>query len=111
MRPFRIAELGLVVLLATCASPTEPGFLRTEILQVAASTVACEGVGPRRCLQVRHADTAPWSLFYDEIEGFAHVPGFQVELRVAVFRVADPPLDGSALRYRLLQELKRVAVM
>lgn len=110
MRPCRVGIPGLLALLAACASPTDAGFLRTEVLQVAAAKVACEGVGPRSCMQVRHAETEPWSLFYDEIEGFTHVAGFQVELRVAVFRVADPPQDGSALRYRLVQELERVAV-
>lgn len=102
--------LGLLVLQAACASPTDNGFLRTEVLQVAASMVPCVGVGPRSCMQVRHADNQPWTLFYDQIEGFTHVAGFQVTLRVAVYQVENPPADGSALRYRLLQELSRVAI-
>ena len=96
-------------LLASCESLTDPPFVRTEVMQVAAFRVDCVGVGPQTCMQVRHHDDEPWSLFYDGIEGFTHEAGFAYELLVAVYRVPNPPADGSSVAYRLVKKLKRVA--
>ena len=96
-------------LLASCASLTEPAFIRTEVLQVAAFQVDCVGVEPQTCMQVRHDDGEPWSFFYGGIDGFTHETGFEYTLWVAVYRVRNPPADGSSLDYRLVKQLRRVA--
>ena len=77
--------------------------MATEHIFVGPHRVPCEGSYPQECLQVRRSLTSEWELFYDEIEGFVHVPGTTYELVVAVDQIADPPADASSLRYRLVE--------
>ncbi|MDR2885157.1 MAG: DUF4377 domain-containing protein [Rikenellaceae bacterium] len=48
---------------------------------------------------VKESTDGPWEYFYDGIEGFTYVAGFEYCLRVKVYEVKDPPADGSSLRY------------
>jgi hypothetical protein len=73
-------------------------------LHVAAEAVPCEGgAGPQQCLQVRSSPDAPWELFYDEIEGFEFLPGFESDLLVEIADVTELAEDASALRYSLVE--------
>lgn len=72
-----------------------------KTLFVSETLVDCEGEGPRKCMQVRESESAPWELFYDAIEGFTHEEGNTYELRVAVTR------EGPRLRYELLEMVKK----
>jgi heat shock protein HslJ len=58
-------------------------------------------------LQIREDPADDYELFYDQIEGFNFEPGFEYELRVLREPVADPPADGSAFRYSLVEEVNR----
>ena len=107
----RRALLALLLALVTsCESSTGLDLERLEVLQVAAVQVDCMGLVPQKCLQVRTDDNEPWRRLYDGIEGFTHTEGFEYTLRVALFRVKNPPADGSSRQYRLVRELRRVAV-
>ena len=108
MRRLRLA-FALVLLAAGCSTPTEPTFVRTETMFVAAVTIDCVGLGPMTCLQVRSHPAAAWSRFHGGIEGFSHVEGVEYELLVAVYRVHNPPADGSSVEYRLIRVVSRVA--
>lgn len=70
----------------------------------------CEGESPRKCMQVRETPEGEWTFFYDSIEGFDYEETYQYELRVEVKPVADPPADGSSLRYRLVQVVSKTKV-
>ncbi|MAX56536.1 MAG: hypothetical protein CL537_13670 [Alcanivoracaceae bacterium] len=98
--------IGLLLLLTACSEPQPEG----ELLYVAPYTSACIGAGPMDCMRVRHSETENYQLFYNTIEGFQFEQGFRYTLRVAVSEVENPPADGSALRYRLLEVLNREAV-
>lgn len=104
---------GLTTLVACgSADPTEPapddveppqmaeGELKT--LYVGPELVDCVGVGPMQCMQVRENPADPYTLFYQQIEGFTFEPGFEYELLVRVITVENPPADGSSLRYTLV---------
>jgi len=54
-------------------------------------------------MQVRESESEPWTLFYDRIVGFTYEEGHAYELRVALEPNPNPPADGSALRYRLVE--------
>jgi hypothetical protein len=62
------------------------------------------------CLQVREAADRPWQYFYSDIEGFTFEPGFDYELRVREEKVANPPADGSSLRWTLVRVVSKQAV-
>lgn len=97
----------LLIMSSACGRSTEPEVLRETTLFVAAQRVPCLGAFPQSCLQVRESTVAAWTLFYDDIAGFAFEPGFEYELRVRIVRVTNPPVDGSTLRYELIRQVKR----
>lgn len=89
--------------LAACTPGTE------KTLYVAPERRPCTGVAPMECLQVRDAPDRPWQNFYSEIEGFTHEPGYRYELRVREDRGANPPADGSSLRWTLVKVVSKQA--
>lgn len=79
----------------------------TRTVYVAPQAVRCTGVAPMDCLQVRSSPAEPWSLWYAGIEGFAYQPGYQYVLEVDEYRVAQPPADGSSIRWVLKRVVER----
>ena len=71
-------------------------------LFVGPERVDCVGVAPQECLQVKRGADAEYELFYDSIDGFTFVPGYNYELRVLQTPVENPPADASSLAYTLL---------
>lgn len=79
----------------------------TRTVYVAPQAARCTGVAPMDCLQVRSSPAEPWSLWYAGIEGFAYQPGYQYVLEVDEYRVAQPPADGSSIRWVLKRVVER----
>lgn len=79
----------------------------SRTVYVAPQPVRCTGVAPVDCLQVRSSPAEPWSLWYAGIEGFAYQPGYQYVLEVDEYRVAQPPADGSSIRWVLKRVVER----
>ncbi|SMC23535.1 Heat shock protein HslJ [Andreprevotia lacus DSM 23236] len=75
-------------------------------LSVAPQKVGCSGVGKMECLQVRSKDSEPWTLLYQQIEGFESKPGVSYRLRVREEAVANPPADAPATRLILVDILE-----
>ncbi|MGV3522999.1 MAG: DUF4377 domain-containing protein [Candidatus Sericytochromatia bacterium] len=88
---------------APSASPESSGEEMT--LEVKGEQVACTGVAPQQCLQIRRAGETNWSLWYSGIEGFVFTPGQTQTLIVRVEQMANPPADGSSLRYHQVRVL------
>ncbi|KVU68046.1 hypothetical protein WK71_15930 [Burkholderia ubonensis] len=59
------------------------------------------------CLQVRDRPDGEWSLWYAGIEGFDFKPGFLYELQIDECKVAQPPADGSSIRWVLKRVVSR----
>ncbi|WP_322024083.1 DUF4377 domain-containing protein [Burkholderia sp. BCC1977] len=79
----------------------------TRTVYVAPQAARCTGVAPMDCLQVRSNPAEPWGLWYAGIEGFAYQPGYQYVLEVDEYRVAQPPADGSSIRWVLKRVVER----
>ncbi|MGU7812937.1 DUF4377 domain-containing protein [Burkholderia sp. AW49-1] len=79
----------------------------TRTVYVAPQAARCTGVAPMDCLQVRSSPAEPWSVWYAGIEGFAYQPGYQYVLEVDEYRVAQPPADGSSIRWVLKRVVER----
>ena len=94
---------------ATAPNATRPadGTPVTQTVSVAPQSARCQGVAPRECLQVRSSPSEPWSLWYAGIEGFAYQPGYLYTLEVDEYRVAQPPADGSSIRWVLKRVVER----
>lgn len=114
----RIAAVALVLVgLVACGRNTAPpveaaasaGIEKT--LFIAPERKPCTGVAPMECLQVRESPDRPWQYFYSEIEGFTFEPGFDYELRVREEKVANPPADGSSLRWTLVKVVSKRAAL
>ncbi|MBN3737887.1 MULTISPECIES: DUF4377 domain-containing protein [Burkholderia] len=79
----------------------------TKTVYVAPQSARCTGVAPMECLQVRGSPSEPWSLWYAGIEGFAYQPGYLYTLEIDEYRVAQPPADGSSIRWVLKRVVER----
>lgn len=86
----------------------QPTLLTKDVtLIVAPQNIACMGVVPMRCLQVKIDDAKNWSAHYENIEGFIFIPGFEYTLLVRITWIDKPLADGSSARFTLLRELSR----
>ena len=79
-------------------------------LYVGPETVDCLGVGPQTCLQVRYAPDDDYELFYSSIDGFEYAPGYEYELLVQKTPMANPPADGSAIAWQLVDVVVQTPV-
>lgn len=114
---FGAAVIAGSMLVAGCqadAAATAPNATRaadakpvTKTVYVAPQSARCTGVAPMECLQVRSSPSEPWSLWYAGIEGFAYQPGYLYTLEVDEYRVAQPPADGSSIRWVLKRVVER----
>jgi hypothetical protein len=108
MTRFLVATmLGLALSPIVGCGARHPSAAEVLTLEVGPQTVACTGEAPQRCLRVRRTPDAPWTNFYGTIQGFTHEEGYLYRLEVDRQRVARPPADGSAYRYRLLRILSK----
>lgn len=82
----------------------------TKTLFVGPELVDCTGVAPQKCLQVKEDPDGEYQFFYSNIEGFTFEPGYEYELLVSVETVANPPADGSSLRYTLIEVVNKMPV-
>ncbi|MFN2145924.1 MAG: DUF4377 domain-containing protein [Anaerolineales bacterium] len=119
----------LILLLAACAgnpapeddlansedkAPLEPVESESAKLsvQIAPELADCEGgAGPQKCMRVKFEDGTDWQYFYDQIEGFDYQPGYEYTLMVEKVDLADPPADGSSIRYVLVEEVSKREVL
>lgn len=69
--------------------------------------VDCVGVGPQKCLQVKEAEDAEWTLFYSSIQGFEYEEGYTYKLEVRKEDVPNPPADAPSIRYILVKEISK----
>lgn len=66
---------------------------------------------PRGCFQTWRLpeNTLYGFIFKNEIRGFTYEEGYEYTLRVALERVANPPADGSSVKYHLVRVEGKVA--
>ena len=85
------------------ATPTDPDQVST--VTVGPYREHCVGVAPQMCLVVND------ELFYDEIDGFDHQPGYQYRLRIEQYDrwpgQTEIPQDTGRYGYRLLEILEK----
>ena len=108
-----LAVTSFLLILAGCSTPTteatvdpstETGNATIEkTLFVGPERVDCVGVAPQKCYQFKEDPSEERRFFYGEITGFEYEPGYQYELRVCEETVANPPADGSSLRWELIE--------
>jgi heat shock protein HslJ len=87
----------------TTSGDTVESMPTEKTLIVGPELVECTGVAPMMCMQVKENPEDDWQLFYDQIEGFTHEPGFDTVLRVSVSPVPNAPADASSLAYSLIE--------
>ncbi len=120
-----IVALGLPTLLAGCtpvatsetpgeataaANTTGESMVTERTLIVGPELVDCTGVAPMKCMQVKEKPEDDWTLFYDQIAGFTHEPGYEYVLLVSVAPVPGAPADASSLSYRLIEVVSKTPV-
>ena len=81
-----------------------------KLIHVSAETRPCTAVAPMARLQVREKESDPWQLHYSGIVDFEPRPGIEYRLRIIVEKVANPPADGSSIRWTLDQVIEQRVV-
>ncbi|MBK1897053.1 DUF4377 domain-containing protein [Chryseobacterium paridis] len=94
-----------VVTQCTTAAKVSDGNEKTLI--VGPQTADCTGVAPMKCLQVKENASENWGNFYSNIEGFTYEPGYEYVLKVKTEKIANPPADGSSIKYTLLKQVSK----
>lgn len=89
----------------TASVNTSNGDEKTFI--VGPETADCTGVSPMKCLQVKETPSASWTNFYSNIEGFTYEPGYEYVLKVKTEKIANPPADGSSIKYTLVKQVSK----
>ncbi|MGU7783148.1 DUF4377 domain-containing protein [Burkholderia sp. PU8-34] len=79
-----------------------------KTIYVAPQKARCVGVAPMECLRVKDRPDADWSFWYAGIEGFDFQPGFLYVLEIDEYKAAQPPADGSSIRWVLKRVVSRV---
>ncbi|MDH3203353.1 MAG: DUF4377 domain-containing protein [Nitrosopumilus sp.] len=79
----------------------------TKTMFVGPELVDCVGVGPQKCMMVKESADSDWMNFYNKIQGFEFVPGYEYKLRVNVSEVKNPPADASSLKYDLVEVVSK----
>ncbi len=74
---------------------------------VGPQTADCTGVAPMKCLQVKETPSGDWTNFYTNIEGFTYEPGYEYVLKVKTEKIANPPADGSSIKYTLVKQVSK----
>ncbi|MGL5031625.1 MAG: DUF4377 domain-containing protein [Aeromonas sp.] len=99
--------ISAALLLSGCQSAPAPS--PEETLYINSQWVDCVGVAPMKCMQVRRNKLQPWTLFYQDIEGFQFEPGYRYQLTVSKEQLTDVPADAPSLRYQLIKVVNKVA--
>jgi len=76
-------------------------------LYVAPKQVDCTGVSDQQCYLIRSSTTGNWILHYQDIQGLDYEPGFSYRIKVKKEHIKNTPLDGSALKYTLVEVLEK----
>ncbi len=79
----------------------------TKTIIVGPQTADCTGVAPMKCLQVKETPAGEWSNLYSNIEGFTYEPGYEYVLKIKTEKLANPPADGSSIRYTLIRQVSK----
>lgn len=79
----------------------------TKTFFVDSNLVDCVGVGPQKCMLFREDSNSQWRNFYDKVEGFDFVEGYNYKIIVNVSKVENPPADASNLKYKLIEIVEK----
>ena len=80
----------------------------TKTITVSSRLIDCVGVVPQKCFLIKEEGQSDWENFYDTIEDFTYIEGFEYVLKVKEIEVQNPPADGSLIRVVLVKEISKV---
>lgn len=95
-----------------CFSPTKSPKFKIKSpfrkLFIASKSVDCSGEGKNKCLLVKNSPEKTWEYFYDQIEGFKYVPGYEYQLLVEIVDIPEGSADGILFKYVLKRVISKV---
>ena len=99
---------AVAIWLAGCMS--NPSISPEERLVIGPERMTCQGAFEKECLIARNEATGKWEFFYEEIEGFTHVPGFIYVLEVELTDRGTEIQDVGRYAYTLVRVVSRERV-
>lgn len=79
----------------------------TEKFTIASERGECIGVTQMDCYLIKKEGSNNWELFYDNIEGFDYVPGYEYLIEVKTEKIENPVADQSSIKYTLVKEVSK----
>jgi hypothetical protein len=102
---FYTCLLGLLLMKADCIS-TDPDMNEEILLTIYHYKVPCVGENIQLCYRLRYNGSEP-QFFYDKIEGFNYVWGYNYTISVEKIPVNSPKADASSFRYQLKKIIRK----
>ncbi|MBT2622295.1 MULTISPECIES: DUF4377 domain-containing protein [Chryseobacterium] len=96
-----------IAVLTQCTTSAKVSDGSEKTFIVGPQTADCTGVAPMKCLQVKEKASENWTNFYSNIEGFTYEPGYEYVLKVKTEKIANPPADGSSIKYTLINQVSK----
>ena len=84
---------------------------QTVIYYIGPNIVTCTGVAWTQCLQIKKNPDAPYTIFYNEIEGFTHEAGYEYKLKVELIKIENSAADASNIKYKLIEIMEKNKAM
>src|SRR5690606_29807772 len=84
----------------------DPRVCGLQYWEVAHFLHPCVGEADQLCLYVKKDGQQVFELLYSEIEGFTHQWGRNTIISLEIEDVPDPPADGAALKFTLVDEVE-----
>jgi len=98
---------SILLLAAACSQPASKPAEAAKTIYLNSKQVDCTGVAPMKCLQYRETSDGSWLNWYSGIEGFTYEEGNFYTLEIKEEKVANPPADGSSIKWILVKEVKK----
>ena len=78
---------------------------------VANHKASCTGLTSQMCYLMKNSPNGIWQNYYNDIEGFNYEEGYEYEILVKKKVIENPPADGPAFVYKLVNVVKKTPTM
>jgi len=109
---FNIKSVTGLILFFTLFSILSPNVFaeETKTIYIGPNLVDCVGVGLQKCMLIKQTQNSEWQNFYDKIEGFDFVEGYNYKITVQITDVENPPADSSSKKYALVEVVEKNSI-
>jgi heat shock protein HslJ len=100
--------LYAITAILLCVMPASLRAQTKMTIWIKENKVSCNGIGQSDCFQVKYnSKDTTWQVLYGAIDGFKYEEGYRYSLTVKKYKVANPPADAPACKYKLVKVISK----